>query len=315
MVKCLICEKEFKNDRGLHAHLKAHKLSVKDYYYEKFPRKDLCTNEFIKFKNKDQYLEADFNNKINMRKWLKDQPDDIAKTYSKKILIKRQEKKKLKFLPSQIELRTIVAPPIQYYNKLFNDYYSLAEELGFDNKFKFLPKEKIIRDSKFKYDEYSILVDTREQKPLDFNFFIEVATLPFGDYAFSSSELSCNCYIERKSLNDFIGTLSGGYDRFKNEIEKALMEDCYLVVVVERNLNDCKSFNYLSEIKRKMSTLKVTPEHIFYNVRELMQTYKKLQFLFVEDRKESSRVIEKIFTSGCIFKDIDLQYAYDSKLL
>ena len=93
------------------------------------------------------------------------------------------------------------------------------------------------------------------------------------------------------------------------------MEDCYLVVLVERNLNDCKSFNYLSEIKKKMATLRVTPEYIFHNVRELTQTYKKLQFLFVEDRKEASRVAEKIFTSGCVFKDIDLQYAYDSKLL
>jgi len=315
MAKCEICEKEFKNDRGLHAHIKAHKLTVKDYYYNQFPRKDLYTNEFINFKNKDQYLSADFNNKINMKKWLKAQPEDEAKKYIKSILTKRKSKKNLKFLPSQIELRTIVAPPIQYYNNLFKDYYSLAEELGFDNKFKFLPKEKIIRGSKYKHDEYSILVDTREQKPLDFNFFIEVATLPFGDYAFSDSELSCNCYIERKSLNDFIGTLSGGYERFKNEIERALIEDCYLIVVVERNLNDCKSFNYLSEIKKKMSTLKVTPEYIFYNVRELMQTYKKFQFLFVEDRKESVRVIEKIFTSGCVFKDIDLQYAYDTKLL
>ena len=83
---------------------------------------------------------------------------------------------------------------------------------------------------------------------------MQVETLPFGDYAFSDLKMSCNCFIERKSLNDFIGTLSGGYTRFRNEIERAIFNDCYLVVLVERNLNECKSFNYLSEIKKKMST-------------------------------------------------------------
>ena len=65
MVKCKECGKEFKNDRGLHAHIKLHKLKVQDYYYKHFPRKDLHTGEFITFKNKDQYLNSDFNKRLS----------------------------------------------------------------------------------------------------------------------------------------------------------------------------------------------------------------------------------------------------------
>ena len=38
-------------------------------------------------------------------------------------------------------------------------------------------------------------------------------------------------------------------------------------------------------------------------------------FYFVKGRKESVRVIEKIFFSDCIYKKIDLQLAYDKKIL
>jgi len=315
MTKCKECEKEFKNDRGLHAHIKLHKLKVQDYYYKFFPRKDLHSGEKILFKNKEQYLSSDFNNKNNMRYWLKSSPKKVAQRYAKDILLKRKKRKKLNFAPSQIELRTITAPPVQFYNDIFGDYYEVCKELDLKNKFKILPKERLTVDPKHDKDDYSILVDTREQQPLKFSYPIEVQTLPFGDYALSDLKLSCNCFIERKSLNDFIGTLSGGYSRFRNEIERAIFNDCYLVVLVERNLNDCKSFNYLSEIKKKMTTLKVTPDYIFHNVRELLQDYHQLQFLFVDGREESARVIEKILTTGCAYKDIDLQYAYDMKLL
>ena len=60
MVKCQACGKEFEKDRGLHLHIKAHKLSIGDYYHKYYPRRDRYTNELIKFKNKDQYFSSDF---------------------------------------------------------------------------------------------------------------------------------------------------------------------------------------------------------------------------------------------------------------
>jgi hypothetical protein len=68
MVECNVCKKEFEKDKSLHLHIKAHKLSIGDYYQTQFPRHDLHSKELIKFKNKEQYLSSDFNNKRNLKK-------------------------------------------------------------------------------------------------------------------------------------------------------------------------------------------------------------------------------------------------------
>lgn len=68
------------------------------------------------------------------------------------------------------------------------------------------------------------------------------------------------------------------------------------------------SFKYLPHISKR---IKATPEYIFHNVRELSQSYPNVQFLFVDGRKECSRVIQKVFLNGHLFSDVDLQLAYD----
>ena len=67
MVECKECGKTFPSDRSLHAHLKSHKLKVKDYYHKHFPRRDKYDNELIKFTNKESYFATDFNNKNNLK--------------------------------------------------------------------------------------------------------------------------------------------------------------------------------------------------------------------------------------------------------
>ena len=71
MVDCKECKEEFGSCKDLHRHVRSHKMLLVDYYHKHYPRKDLLTNEFIKFKNRDQYLSDDFNTKTNMKKWLK----------------------------------------------------------------------------------------------------------------------------------------------------------------------------------------------------------------------------------------------------
>ena len=56
----------------------------------------------------------------------------------------------------------------------------------------------------------------------------------------------------------------------------------------------------------------IPQEYIFHNLRDLIQEYKHIQFLFVNGRKEAVRITEKIFTSGGVTKKIDLQLAYDT---
>jgi hypothetical protein len=309
--KCKVCGQEFETERKLHSHLKKHDLRVASYYQKYYPRYDLHDGKIIKFKSKDYYFSREFNTRTNQLKWLNSLPDEEAKDYLKKLLLERKEKKNLIYSPSQVELRTTSIPSIISFEKKFNDYYKLCESLGFKNKYKNI--ENIATASIPKTKDLKVYVDSREQLPLKFNLPTEVRGLKFGDYALSEKSLTCNCYIERKSLSDFISTISvQNYDRFCREIERAYENEANLIIVVEDTLTNALSFPYLPHISRK---IKVTPEFIFHQVRDMIQKYDHIQFLFVKGRKESVRVIEKIFFSKCVYKDIDLQLAYDKKIL
>jgi hypothetical protein len=311
-VICKACEKEFKTDRQLHAHIKVHDLRVVGYYQKYYPRHDLHDGKIIKFKTKEQYFSTDFNSRTTLRLWLKNGDIESSKQYCEKVLVERKDKKDLIYTPSQTEMRTVLVPPIQYYDEIFGDYYSFCESLGFKNKYE-KPTE-MTTGKEYEKPQYSIHVDTREQLPLTFDDYpTEIKTLSVGDYTFSEPKLTCNCYIERKSLADFISTLSvKNFERFEKEIIRAKEMEAKLIVLVEDTLNNACKFKYLPYISKK---IKVTPEYIFHNVRFLIQKYPHIQFLFVKGRGESKRVIKKIFFSGCLHKKIDLQYAYDLDIL
>ena len=310
MVECKECGKEFNSDRQLHGHLKAHDLRMASYYQKYFPRKDKSNGASIKFKTKGQYFETDFNSRGNMQKWLRNQPVKNAQEYCLEILNKRIEKKKLNYAPTQVELRSIMSPPLQYYQIIFGDYYKKCKEIGLKNKFSSVASATSFNPE---INETKICVDSREQQPLVLKHPIEVKGLEFGDYTLEDPQLCCKCYIERKSIRDFVGTLSGGFDRFRNEIDKAGKAGAYLIVLIERKLNECMAFNRLPYVSKKV---KVTPEYVFRNVRDLLQEFVDLQFLFVNGREEASRVCKKIlFDTNCSSRDYDLQLAYDLKVL
>ncbi len=309
MVKCAECDKDFKSEKSLHAHIKCHDLRLAEYYQKNFPRKDLYSGELIKFKSKEYYFSTNFNDRRNMKKWLESQDEQDQKKYCKKVLEERKNKKNLFYAPSQVELRSVMTPPVQHYLKVFGSYSKICEELGLKNKFKDLSGE-------IKYDNSSkdckIYIDTREQKPFKFDIPFEIKTLKFGDYALSDKEVSGNCYVERKSLNDFIGTMSGGYDRFRREVERAVEQDAYLIVLVERSIEEAMNFNKLPYVSSKV---RATPEYIFNRVRSLNQDFKNIQFLFAKTKTEAVRLTKKIFFCGQAFKTQDLQLAYDLKML
>ena len=309
-VICKVDGKEFKDEKSLHLALRGYGLNKEKYYHTYYPKKDLLTGDTINFKTKEQYFNSDFNDKNNMKKWLKEQPIEKAQEYTKQLLAKRKEEKKLTYSPCQIELRTIMAPSVISYNKLFNDYYDVCSSIGLENKF--IHPKNIIHQFKNKLNSRdTIYVDTREQNWLKFNIPFEIKTLPYGDYTCSND--NCSCFIERKSLSDFISTLSvGNLERFKNEITRAKKDNAYLIVIVEEKLSNALSFQYLPHISKK---IKATPEFIFHNVRQLLQEFDNLQFVFVDGREEMKRTIESILASKCFYKKVDLQLAYDMKLL
>ena len=112
---CRNCKKEFKSEASLHKHLKAHGLRMAEYYQQYYPRHDLYDGKLIKFKNKEYYFSSDFNSRTNLKMWLKQAPEDEAKKYCINLLKTRKKAKNLVYAQSQVELRTLMLPPIYYY--------------------------------------------------------------------------------------------------------------------------------------------------------------------------------------------------------
>ncbi len=314
-INCKICDKAFDSDRQLHSHLRAHKIRMVEYYQKHHPRYDKHTGNIIKFKNKEQYFSSDFNDRGSLKKWLNKVDKEVAKAYCSKLLTDRKNKKELIYPPTEIELRTTMMPPIHYYNELFGNYYELCKSLGFEYKYIIPRKDMFSKEIDYASLEnrgVNIYVDTREQKPYRLNLPIKVMTLKYGDYTLSDATLCSNLHIERKSLVDFIGTLSGGYTRFKNEIERALEANASLVILVEDTLDHCLAFKKLPYVSKK---IKATPEFIFHNARELIQKYPHIQFLFVRGKTEAARVAETLLLSGADHVAVDLQNVYDIGVL
>lgn len=86
----------------------------------------------------------------------------------------------------------------------------------------------------------NIVIDTREQRPWAFPAHlakVSVGTLRTGDYALAFDNRFA---IERKSLDDFLGTISSGWERFLREIGR--MEGAGFVariVIVEADYESC----------------------------------------------------------------------------
>ena len=202
---------------------------------------------------------------------------------------------------------------IEYFNDLFGDYYEVCGEIGLRPRFNSFPNQ-----ASFSLTDYSkkknleIFMDTREQFPFKLDHPFQIKTLKFGDYTLSDKEVCCDCYIERKSIKDFVGTLSGGLERFRREIERAGEDESYLVVLVESLISKCMAFDKLPYVSKR---IRATPEYIFRNVRDICQDYDHVQFLFVNGRKEAVRVMKKILFCGCMYREYDLQLAYDLKFL
>lgn len=96
-----------------------------------------------------------------------------------------------------------------------------------------------------------IIVDTREQAPYEFSSYgVEVVpgTLPTGDYSLPRFEDVIA--VERKSLPDFIGSISSGRERFEREMRRAMILR-HFKVVVEATMEQICTGDYLSKMNPK----------------------------------------------------------------
>lgn len=306
---CQGCGYNFDNLTSLHSHIKEHKLNPEKYYTKYYPRKDLFTQQPLLFKSRDSYLTNDFITRTNLKKWLaarEEMDADLVKDYCRNWLLNRKFLKNLIYTPTSVELKTMIAPTVEYFNETFGDYYSLCAELGFKNKFGAIKDNLELLKTESK--ELKITVDSREQLALNLKD-TKVEGLSFGDYA-ADEEITGKTRVERKSLSDLLGTLGKGYDRFQREIERAQAAGYNLVILVEESFSNYLSYPYMPHIRSKMPI-----ECISHNIRELCQKYPNIQFLFVAGRKEAVRVVNRIFSIKDIAMKIDLQEALDKGLL
>lgn len=305
---CKICGSEVKEPSHF---WKEHRLKQADYYLQNFPKQDLYTKESLIFKTKEQYFSADFNNRDNLKSYLNNLPKQEIKSYCVDLFKKRKEYRNLIYSPTQVELRSVISPPVNFINKYFDEgYLKFCKSLGFVNRFTYDTSFSIkINPNAQNCD---ILVDSREQKYLDLDHNTSISTLNYGDYRLSDFDLGGRIVVERKSLPDFIGTFGKNVQRFENEVVRAAEDNGYILVIVEEELIKALKFNTLKYVSKK---IRVSPDFIFHNVRELLQKYTNLQFIFVKNRAESARILKKALFSNGVFKQFDVQMATDLQLI
>ena len=303
MIKCQVCSQSFETEKSLHIHLKKHGLYQAEYYCTYYPRHSVHYKQKIPFLNKKQYFSQEFIDFSEFLSWENSQNKEMVKAKCVDMLNNRISEKKYTYAPFHNEIKTLDLPPISIYKKYFSSYNGACKLIGKEPIFnKGLPKiftEKELSD-------LPILVDTREQDPLPFKNS-RVEKLFVGDYLLDSGDYSYT-FVDRKSENDFLGTLSSGIERFEKEIKKTVDLDGYLFVVVESSIEEIKS-------NHKKYNRKTSLEYVFHNMRSLTHKYARhLQFVFTGNRDNSLQIIPKILYHGKILWQVDLQYFIDYEL-
>jgi hypothetical protein len=299
-IHCLECGMSFDTRRSLHAHVKSHDMILGDYYVKNFPKFDLFTKEPIPFKNYESYINTDFRNKKNMYKWLGSIEENEKFEYCNNSFTKHMnEDRNFKFAPNYLYFLTHPRlPKIEFFdkeklNKLFA-YFNLKnifiEDLEECPNFLDIPKDILI------------FQDTREQKPLKFkNIKSEIVKLDFGDYTAGGDNYSY-IYVDRKSENDFQGTMSAGFERFCRELDKAREFNSYIYIVIETNFKQMYLNNNLKFNK------KINLSYTWENMRKIIVNYSDIcQFVFTGSRENSELIIPFLLKNGNKLKSIDMQ--------
>lgn len=146
---------------------------------------------------------------------------------------------------------------------------------------------------------FTVLIDTREQLPWSFTGFTganrewivktQSATLDTGDYTISGFE--DRLAIERKSGDDFLGSIGGGHERFRREHERmyeiAIMGG-FACVIIESSLD-----RLIAELADPTSGRRMVSETILGIVASWSQKY-GVHFLFAGDRRTAESLALRV---------------------
>lgn len=301
---CSICNQNFDTvkDRNLHV-ARRHKMKLEIYCSQYEKRFDLFTKEPIEFKNYDFYSHAFFNNRKNLVSYYKSLPKEGINQITTQILKERKEIKQLKWAPSTVCARLAVLPSPLLVHTYGGDYNIAAKAANLETRFNYDVELELFDGP------LELIQDTKEQRPLQFNCKLIKSSLDFGDYTCKTNYKKL--FIERKSLNDLAGTLSAGFERFNRELERAKEMDASIIVLIEEDISSFLSIGYSPHTKH----IKASADFLGHRIRDIFNNFKKVQFLFVDGRKEAARVAEKLFKITNDINIIDCQYLYDSSKL
>ncbi len=126
-----------------------------------------------------------------------------------------------------------------------------------------------------------IIIDTREQMPFLFKGYpcdITVGTLATGDYSveINGAIIENGITVERKTLNDLIGALSRGRERFEAELAR-MKPYSSCAVIVESPFRMLAKGEYTSAMN---------PYAAVQSVLSMMQKF-RVPFLFAESRRQA----------------------------
>ncbi len=127
----------------------------------------------------------------------------------------------------------------------------------------------------------TILIDSREQRPYEFQVPSKVEALPTGDYSLEGLELSIA--VERKELNDLIGCLTTDRGRFEKELLRGRALD-FFCLVIESSLSDIAKGHYRS----KMNPAAAVQSLMAFSIRY------RLPIFFCETRNHAQRITESL---------------------
>jgi hypothetical protein len=298
---CKICDG--KNVSNSHYH-KEHKITIKDYYAKYEPKFDILTGELIEFKSEEHYFLTDVNNKNNLKEYLEEKATRTeGLDYLTLWLKKRKDLKNLKYGPSHLELRTLPFPSVKFIEKFYgqDSYRNICDKVGlkirYDYNKPFAPTEK----------EITVQVDTRESTPFNFSCNKIVSKLDIADYAPYPNPYSI--FLERKSLNDVLSTLSGGFERFRAEMKRAEELKCNVIVVIECEFGNLGSDQYL----KKLRFTKVKSDFVFKRMRDLLLEFPSVQIVCAGGRNEANILVEKILKLDYNPMIHDYQYLVDTR--
>ncbi len=142
-----------------------------------------------------------------------------------------------------------------------------------------------------KYDDFTIIVDTREQQPWTFeNHAVSNRKLDTGDYSIDGLENILG--IERKkSISEFANNITES--RYQDVVSR-LSQLKYSFLLLEFNLEDVFIYPIGSTVPKRMwSKIKISPAFIIKNILELELSH-NIKVMFCGNSHNAQKMAEYI---------------------